>query len=179
MRSNNALHKRINGFQVFESSKVTIRAPQCGHAVFNANGCYACIVKLPAPEFGFSREIRQDAPVLRAAVQDMRMRRGEPYVDLEERLLVLAGGIENLWIRYDRQEFMQTTHRDSPSLTTFGQRFQASKSLRVKVRFCPVCVHQNIGINRDHRVGFTAREVTWSSSICCQRRGSEINIFLP
>ena len=74
--------KGINGFQVFESSKVTIRSPQRRHTVFNTNSCYACIVELSALKLGFSGELRQDAQVLRAAMQHMRLGRVEPGVDL-------------------------------------------------------------------------------------------------
>ena len=94
-------HKGIDRFQVFKSSKVTICRPQRRHAVFNTDRCSACIVKLPALKFGFSGQRRQDAPVLRATMQDMCLWRSEPGVDLRKGLLVFAGGIENLWIRND------------------------------------------------------------------------------
>ena len=78
-------------------------------------------MKLPTLELAFAGELGQDAPVLRTAVQHMRLRRRQPGIDLRERLIKAAGRIEHLGVGDDRQKFVQATHWNAPGLAPFCQ----------------------------------------------------------
>lgn len=88
--------------------------------------------------------------MLCATVQYLCLGRGKPGVDMGQRLLKAAGGIEDLWIGHDGQEFVQAVHRDPPRLATFCQRFDAGKGLLVKIALGAVRIHQDVGIDCNH-----------------------------
>ena len=111
----------IDRFRVLEAAKVAIIAPQNRYTVLDADGGDAGIMELTALQLGLAGKLRQDAPVLRAAVQNLQLRGRQPGVDLRQRLVGGAGWAKYLWVGDDGHELMQTTYRNAPALRALGK----------------------------------------------------------
>jgi len=116
-------------------------------------------------------------------VQDAGLRKRQPSINLSQGLIGRTGRRKYFWMGDDSQELMQTAQRNAPGLRAFSQRHHASGRDVIKFTRLPMCVHQNIGISRNHArrldAGVSILAMTCSSSSCCQFAGSGITTALP
>ena len=117
----------------------------------DANGRDSRIMNRPANQLGYYREPLERVEMDRGFAERLKRGRREPRIDLRKRLGTGTRRLEDSRARHYREKLVDARPWNGPSDTTFSQFGNARGRALMPFVIAPVCVDQDIGIDRDHR----------------------------
>ncbi len=144
----------IDHGQVRKTAEVAVCRPQLTDPVLTAKRRDARIMDPRPDDFARADHRPQMRPVLVGFRQQEQSRGSEPHIHLLDRACDRCRRIENTRMRDYAEKLMNARPRNGPRVAPFRKIVQPAFRDMVKRRFRPMCVDEDIGIDRNHSLGY-------------------------